>query len=102
MTKISTLAVIASVLAAATLASGNAFAHGMGHMGSGMGTHTGNFSQTNTMTKSNRMTKTSDHDRHRDHWHRRFFAFGYFGPDYACVYKRTVDGLVKICPDAWY
>jgi hypothetical protein len=51
------------------------------------------------------MTKTSDRDRDHDRFdrrHRRFFAFGYVAPDYACVYKRTIDGIVKICPDDWY
>jgi hypothetical protein len=27
---------------------------------------------------------------------------GYVTPGYACVYKQTIDGIVKICPDDWY
>jgi hypothetical protein len=108
MTKINlskSLTGITAAIAIATVTfatSGGAFAHGsMGHMGSGL--HTQNFTQTNTTTKTNAMTKTSDHNRGRfDRRHRRFFAFGYAAPDYACVYKRTIDGIVKICPDDWY
>jgi hypothetical protein len=109
MTKINrskSLTGIAAAIAIATVtfATSSAFAHGsMGHTGSGL--HTLNFTQTNTVTKTNAMTKTSD--RSRDHGrfdrrHRRFFAFGYVTSDYACVYKRTIDGVVKICPDDWY
>jgi hypothetical protein len=92
--------IAAAAITTATLtASGSAFAHGMGHMSSGMGTHTTNFVQTNGVTKTSDHGR--DHDR-RDRRHRRFIAFGYVAPDYACIYKRTIDGLVKICPDDWY
>jgi hypothetical protein len=86
----------AALVVTVTLAtSGSAFAHGMGgHMG-GPGPRMGTVTTTKTMT-----TKIIEHhDRLR---HRRFFAFRYAAPDYVCVWKRTVDGLVKICPDDWY
>jgi hypothetical protein len=92
--------ILAGTAAAAFIATfaagGTAFAHGMGHMGSmGSGPHTLNLTQTKTT-----VSKIRDHDRFR---HRRFFAFGYVAPDYACVYKRTIDGrLVRICPEDWY
>ena len=110
MTKINlskSLTGITAAIAIATVTfatSSSAFAHGStGHTGSGL--HALNFTQTNTMTKTNAMTKTSDRSRDRDRFdrrHRRFFAFGYVTPGYACVYKRTIDGIVKICPDDWY
>jgi hypothetical protein len=108
MTKINlskSLTGIAAAVAIATVTfaiSDSAFAHGsMGHMSSGP--HTLSLTQTNTTTKTNTMNKTSDHDRGRfDRHHRRFFAFGYVTPGYACVYKRTINGIVKICPDDWY
>jgi len=93
LTGFAAAAVVATVTFAA---SGNAFAHGMGHMNSGL--HTTNLSTTTTNT----LSKTSDHSRDRDRRHRRFFSVGYVTPDLVCVYKRTIHGLVKICPDDWY
>jgi hypothetical protein len=54
---------------------------------------------TVTTTKTMTTKIIEHHDRFRQ---RRFFAFGYVTPDYVCVWKRTVNGLVKICPDDWY
>jgi hypothetical protein len=97
MTRIKAFAGFAAGLAATvTLAtSGSAFAHATGgHMGD-PGPHMATVMTTKTMT-----TKIIEHhDRFR---HRRFFAFGYAAPDYVCVWKRTIDGLVKICSDDWY
>jgi hypothetical protein len=95
MTGIKTFASVAAALVAAVTfaATGSAFAHGMGgHMG-GSGPHGG------TVTTTETTSIIEHHDRFR---HRRFFAFGYVAPDYPCVWKRTVHGLVKICPDGWY
>jgi hypothetical protein len=97
MTKINAFTGCAAALVATVTlaASGSAFAHGMGgHMG-GSGPHMGNVTTTKTTT-----TKIIEHHDHLRH--RRFFAFGYVAPDYVCVWKRTVHGLVKICPDHWY
>jgi hypothetical protein len=93
MTRTKTFA--AALVATVTFAaSGGAFAHGMGgHMGS-QEPHGGTV-MTNKTTNI-----IEHHDRFR---HRRFFAFGYVAPDSACVWKRTVHGLVKICPVVdWY
>jgi hypothetical protein len=95
LTKTLTGFAAAAVVATVTLAaSGNAFAHGMSHMGS--------TSHNLSLSQSNTMIKTSDHGRDRDRRHRRFFSVGYVAPELVCVYKRTAYGLVKICPDDWY
>ena len=94
MTKIKTFAGPAAVLVGTvTLATSSAFAHGTGgHMGSS-GPHMG------TVTTTKTTTIIEHHDRFR---HRRFFAFGYVDPDYVCVWRRTLHGLVKVCPNDWY
>jgi len=95
MTRIKTFTAFAAALVATVTfaTSGSAFAHGMGgHMG-GSGPHVGTVATTKTTEI------IEHHDRFR---HRRFVAFGYVAPDYGCVWKRTVQGLAKICPDDWY
>lgn len=85
--KIACTAVLATGMVAGADA---AFAHGLGgHMGGTIGLLPHNVSP---FTNVNRLV---DHDRRRF----RFFDIGYAAPSFGCFYKRTVWGLVKICPD---
>jgi hypothetical protein len=90
-----TAVLTAVVLASGVLSGGTAYAHGgmgghMGGAGMGMGTNT----LTNTTTN-----KVVDHDIRRRF---RFVGINYTDPtSSSCFYKRSVRGLLKICPD-WY